>query len=59
MTYIEPPLTATEIEHRLRRYLDELVALAGGPLTVFRVASRAASGDPCRYPRRRHRGRMA
>ncbi len=39
MAYTEPPLTATEIEHRLRRYLDELVALAGGPLTVFRVAS--------------------
>jgi len=39
VTYIEPPLTATEIEHRLRRYLDELVALAGGPLNVFRVAN--------------------
>ena len=39
MTYDEKPLNATEIERRLRRYLDELVALAGGPLNVFRVSN--------------------
>jgi chromosomal replication initiation ATPase DnaA len=38
LTYHEPTLDATEIEQRLCAYLDELVRLAGGPLTVWRVA---------------------
>lgn len=38
MTYHEPTLDAIEIEQRLCAYLDELVRLAGGPLTVWRVA---------------------
>ncbi len=38
MTYHEPPLDAIEIERRLRAYLDDLVRLAGGPLTVWRAA---------------------
>jgi len=38
LTYHEPTLDAIEIEQRLCAYLDELVRLAGGPLTVWRVA---------------------
>jgi chromosomal replication initiation ATPase DnaA len=38
LTYHNPPLDATEVEARLRAYLDQLVLLAGGPLTVWRVA---------------------
>ena len=39
MTYRETKLDAREIERRLRAYFDDLVAQAGGPLTVWRVAA--------------------
>ncbi len=41
MNYHETPLDATEIERRLRVYLDDLVQLAGGPVTVWRAARMA------------------
>lgn len=56
MTYHEQALDATEIERRLCAYLDDLVQLAGGPLTVWRVARvamerlRYAAGAPLDEP---------
>jgi chromosomal replication initiation ATPase DnaA len=56
LTYHEPTIDATEIERRLCAYLDELVQLAGGPLTVWRVARvamerlRYAAGAPLDEP---------
>ena len=41
MTYHETQLDAIEIERRLRAYLDDLVQLAGGPVTVWRAARMA------------------
>ena len=41
MTYHDAPLDAIEIERRLRAYLDDLVQLAGGPVTVWRAARMA------------------
>jgi len=41
MTYHDVPLDAIEIERRLRAYLDDLVQLAGGPVTVWRAARMA------------------
>lgn len=38
MNYHEPAIDAMEVERRLRAYLDELVRLAGGRLTVYRIA---------------------
>jgi chromosomal replication initiation ATPase DnaA len=41
LTYHETQLDAIEIERRLRAYLDDLVQLAGGPVTVWRAARMA------------------
>jgi chromosomal replication initiation ATPase DnaA len=41
VTYHETQLDAIEIERRLRAYLDDLVQLAGGPVTVWRAARMA------------------